>query len=177
MRSESRRSADSWSDEKICIIGCGAVGSLFAAHLAKGRGRSLGLRRLERSRRSHPHERSAHFRSRRVHRETECHQRSQRTAALRLWHRRHQSHPHRSAIAQVCPRLRREQRGLLRAKRRRQRRDHRRAREVRHSRHDVSRRTSHRSRPHRLRHQGRHLDWSVRADATRRCPRSKNWPA
>ena len=47
---------------KVCIVGCGAVGSLFAAHLAqKRRGRSLGLRRLERSRRSHPQERSCAF--------------------------------------------------------------------------------------------------------------------
>ncbi len=163
---------------KICVIGCGAVGSLFAAHLAKAGEAEVwaydvwkehtdaiqqnGLRLSG----------AADFTAR-----LNATSDAQSIAALRLRHRRHEGDPHSRRHRSGSTHLRRPQRGLFGAERCRKRRNHRRACEVRDSRHHVSRRASDRTRTHRFRHPRRHLDRAVRAHQHSDGQRSKNLPA
>ena len=165
--------------KKVLIVGCGAIGSLFAAHLAKARrGRGVCLRRLAAAHGRHQPARPAAF-GRCRHARASWRRpapirpsfRSATTASSRP--RQFTPRRHRGG----GPLLRRQQRRVLGAERRRQRRDHRRAREVRDSRHNLPCRAHRRARARGFRHQGRHLDRAVRADGHADGRGSRSWPA
>ena len=127
---------------RVCVVGCGAVGSLFAAHLARSRTSRSGPTTSSRStsRRSTPGLRltAAPTWSRRSRRA-----RRRRDPALRVRHRRDEVDVHGRRDRRDRGDLRRRRR-LQRPERGRQRGADRRARAARDPRHDVPGRAGHR---------------------------------
>ena len=83
---------------EICIVGCGAIGSLFAAHLARaGEVEVFAFDVARRPRRRHPAARPAPLRRGRLHRAPARDHRCRRDSALRLRHCRDQEHAHAPA--------------------------------------------------------------------------------
>ena len=153
--------------KKVLIVGCGAIGSLFAAHLAKG-----GEVEVYAFDVSQPHVDAINRNGLRLSGASDIHARLMKAStdpsvlpvcdygivATKAIHTA-------SAIDSCGALLRRQQRRMLGAEWSGQRRDHRRTREVCDPGNDLSRRSRGRARTRGLRYQRRHLGRTVRTHA------------
>ena len=162
---------------RVCIVGCGAVGSLFAANLANLDDVEVWAYDLsQRARRRDQRERAAALgRGRGRRAGVRDHERRGRAAAVRLRDRRDEGDAHRAGDRRDGARVRRRG-GRLGPERDRQRGDARRARRARDPRHDLPRRPDPRARPRAVGRQGRHDDSAPSSRARRRSTRSSASP-
>ena len=150
---------------RICIVGCGAVGSLFAANLATLDDVEVWAFDL-----SQPHVDAISERGLRLCGAARCtarlqrHERPRGAAAVRFRHRRHQGDARRVRDRGDRARLRRGRRGLGH-ERRRQRGGARRPRPARDPRHDLPGGQAARARARAMGRQGRHDVRALRAAA------------
>ena len=127
---------------RICVVGCGAIGGLYAAHLAAAaRRRGVGVSTPpSRARRGDQPRRAAdHRRTRELTAHVHAAHRRGADPAVRARDPGHQGHGHRGGDRRHRRRVRRR-RGVQRAERDRQRGGHGRARAARDARRDAARR-------------------------------------